>query len=241
MGHAFQTHNELGRLFSEQVYVNELKRRLQLDFESVETEVPIMVQFETFTKTYFADLVVDASVIYELKAVGQLSPRHRLQLLQYLLLANLKHGKLINFGADKVDGQFVSTNLTTEQRQHLVFHTEKTRASDAANRFVAIATKLVSSLGGFLSTELVCDAITHFFGGENVVVQNIIVYSGETITVHQPVRLLSPNTAFKVTAITGPVERYRNQLSRFLLHTELDSIEWMNMSHHDINFESIIR
>ena len=46
---------------------------------------------------YRADLVVEDSILVELKAVEELLPIHKLQLLTYLKLSKLGVGLLINF------------------------------------------------------------------------------------------------------------------------------------------------
>ncbi len=46
------------------------------------------------------DLLVERSVILELKAVEKLLPIHQSQLLTYLKLADLRLGLLINFNVD---------------------------------------------------------------------------------------------------------------------------------------------
>jgi GxxExxY protein len=46
---------------------------------------------------YRVDLLVDACVVVELKAVAKLSPLHEAQLLSYLRLSSHKVGLLINF------------------------------------------------------------------------------------------------------------------------------------------------
>ena len=46
---------------------------------------------------YRLDLLVENSVIVEVKAVDQLVPIHQAQLLSYLKLSNLQVGLLINF------------------------------------------------------------------------------------------------------------------------------------------------
>ena len=47
--------------------------------------------------SYRADIVVEDSVIVELKAVERLLPIHEAQLLTYLKLSNLRVGLLLNF------------------------------------------------------------------------------------------------------------------------------------------------
>ena len=47
-----------------------------------------------------ADLLVDESVIVEVKSVEHVAPVHSKQLLTYLRLTNLRVGLLLNFGAE---------------------------------------------------------------------------------------------------------------------------------------------
>ena len=47
-----------------------------------------------------ADLLVDGSVIVEVKSVEHVAPVHSKQLLTYLRLTNLRVGLLLNFGAE---------------------------------------------------------------------------------------------------------------------------------------------
>src|ERR1039458_6765838 len=67
-------------------------------------EVPIEVSYESFCKTYYLDLVFVGGALFELKAVEALVNRHRAQLLHYLLLADLLHGKLVNMRLEAVAG-----------------------------------------------------------------------------------------------------------------------------------------
>ena len=47
-----------------------------------------------------ADLLVEESVIAEVKSLERFAPVHRKQLLTYLRLTNLRVGLLLNFGAE---------------------------------------------------------------------------------------------------------------------------------------------
>ena len=51
---------------------------------------------------YFADILVNDSVICEIKAVRQLLPEHEAQLLHYLKATGIRVGLLLNFGASSV-------------------------------------------------------------------------------------------------------------------------------------------
>jgi len=105
---AVAVHKELGPGLLESVYqscmIVEFYQR-GLSFES-EVAVPvlyrgIMVNDEGFR----LDLIVEDSVIIELKSVEKVLPVHQKQLLTYLRLAKKPLGLLINFNATKlVDG-----------------------------------------------------------------------------------------------------------------------------------------
>jgi len=51
---------------------------------------------------YFADLMVDDSVICEIKAAESLTSAHEAQLLHYLKATGIKVGLLLNFGSKRV-------------------------------------------------------------------------------------------------------------------------------------------
>jgi len=50
-------------------------------------------------QTYKQDLICYDQIILELKAVKDLSPEHKAQVINYLKATNLKLGLLINFGS----------------------------------------------------------------------------------------------------------------------------------------------
>lgn len=116
MSAAFDIHSEMGRLLDEQIYKLELANRCRAMGFEVDLEVPITATFNGFRKDYFMDLVVDRSVVYELKATESLSDSHEAQLLNYLMLADGRRGKLVNFGAGSVDARFVNRTITEEKR-----------------------------------------------------------------------------------------------------------------------------
>ena len=43
-------------------------------------------------------------------------PRHRAQLLNYLLLTDTQHGKLVNLRRERIQHEFVNTTLTRADR-----------------------------------------------------------------------------------------------------------------------------
>jgi GxxExxY protein len=66
-----------------------------------EQEVPIPIRYEglEIQCAYRADIIVDRSVLLELKAVETLLPIHQVQVLTYPRLSGLRLGLLLNFNA----------------------------------------------------------------------------------------------------------------------------------------------
>ncbi len=73
-------------------------RSAQLGIE-LQTAVPLVYHDVRIECAYRADLVVEGSVLVEVKALDALSPVHSRQLRTYLLLGDYRVGLLLNFGA----------------------------------------------------------------------------------------------------------------------------------------------
>jgi GxxExxY protein len=100
IGCAYKVHNALGSGFLEKVYENALAMELR-DGEdlSVKTQHPIPVFYRgKSVGEYFADLLVEETILVEIKAALQIHKEHEAQLVHYLTATKLDHGLLINFG-----------------------------------------------------------------------------------------------------------------------------------------------
>lgn len=97
---SIKVHTKLGPGLLESVYQRALAYELTKRGLTVETEKPIMFHYEelVFDEGFRADIIVNGSLIIELKSVEKLAPVHSKQLLTYLRLSELKLGLLINFG-----------------------------------------------------------------------------------------------------------------------------------------------
>lgn len=81
----YKVYNTLGSGFLEKVYENALKVELLEQGLQVEQQLPIAVWYAgQQVGEYFADLVVNDSIILELKAQEALAPIHEVQLINYL-------------------------------------------------------------------------------------------------------------------------------------------------------------
>ena len=95
----YDVYNELGYGFLEKVYHNAMLYELQQNGLKVESQKPIKVYYkEKQVGEYFADLVVNDSVIVELKASELLVYENEVQLINYLRATNIEVGLLLNFG-----------------------------------------------------------------------------------------------------------------------------------------------
>lgn len=98
---AFRLHRDLGPGLLETVYEVVLAKMLRDQGLVVERQnlVPIEYAGLRFEEGFRADLIIEESVLIELKSVEKLAPVHFKQTLTYLRLLNLPLGFLINFGA----------------------------------------------------------------------------------------------------------------------------------------------
>ncbi|HHH46651.1 MAG TPA: GxxExxY protein [Thiotrichales bacterium] len=99
IGAAIEVHRHLGPGLLESAYRICLSRELQYGGFDVKTEVPVTVRYKgvVITEAYRMDMLVEDSVVVELKAVDKIHERHKAQLLTYLRLTGKRLGLLINF------------------------------------------------------------------------------------------------------------------------------------------------
>jgi len=100
----FEVMNELGPGFLERVYKNALVMAMREKGLQVEAERSYNVIFrEKIVGRYIADLVVNDTVIVELKCCENLISEHQAQLFNYLKVSGLPVGLLVNFRRRKLD------------------------------------------------------------------------------------------------------------------------------------------
>lgn len=102
---AFDAHSFLRHGHNEKVYENSLRNRLRKLGLKVDQQIPINVHDEdgSLLGEFFADLLVNDSLIIELKACRALHDDHTAQVLGYLRASRVEHAMLINFGSPKIE------------------------------------------------------------------------------------------------------------------------------------------
>jgi GxxExxY protein len=100
-GATFEVNRHMGSGFLESVY----QECLAMEFTA--RQIPFVAQpslalaykGQALKQTYQADFVCFERIIIELKAVRELAPEHRAQVINYLNATGFKLGLLVNFGS----------------------------------------------------------------------------------------------------------------------------------------------
>lgn len=99
IGVFYDVYNELGHGFLESVYQKCLGLALQAEGLDARWPIAIPVWFRGQQVGQFeGDMLVERSVLLELKAVRALDGSHQAQLLNYLRATDVEVGLLLNFG-----------------------------------------------------------------------------------------------------------------------------------------------
>ncbi|MEZ5344794.1 MAG: GxxExxY protein [Pyrinomonadaceae bacterium] len=99
IGGAISVHKALGPGLLESTYEVCLIHELSKEGLKVQSQLALPVVYDgiKLDAGYRIDLLVENSVIVELKAIDSLLPIHEAQLISYLKLSEMKLGLLINF------------------------------------------------------------------------------------------------------------------------------------------------
>jgi len=102
IGAAMEVHRMLGPGLLESTYEMCLCRELSIRGIPFERQVPIPVEYKGVKLDcgYRADIVVDETILIEMKAIDSVLSIHDAQLLSYLKLGGWKIGLLINFNVE---------------------------------------------------------------------------------------------------------------------------------------------
>ena len=232
----FDTQNTLGCILDEKIYRNELTYRLEAQKLNCESESEVMVAHRDFYKRYYVDLIIEG-VVYELKAVTSLTKSHEAQTLNYLLLTNTQHGKLINFRPCSVHSKFVSTKLTTAKRSRFDLYYQN---SNLKPEYHPQISDLFEDLGTHLEINLYRQALYHLLDCK---IEAVKLQSHSGHVGNQSLALLNQESALIVTGLkTSPrITAYRTQLLRMLKLTNLESFQWLNASNHSLTLSTLAR
>ena len=98
-GCIYETYNKLGPGLHESAYETYLFHALIKSGLNVERQLEVDINIDNIRleRAYRIDLLVEKTVIIEIKSISEISNIQKQQLLTYLKLSNLKIGLLVNF------------------------------------------------------------------------------------------------------------------------------------------------
>jgi GxxExxY protein len=235
MGHIFDVHRQLGRLFHEKICQREVAFRIA----DAQREVPVELRFDTFCKTYYLDLLVGGGAIFELKTVEALADRHERQLMQYLFLTGLPHGKLVNLRPERVEHRFVNNVMSVSARTSFDVADEGWEEIETA-RLKERMVDVLRDWGVGLDWGLYEEVAAHLCGQPPEAETEVaICHGGHSLGV-QRMRLAAPEIAIRITAL--PPQRhaeYQDNLCRLLDHADLRAIQWINITQQVVQFKTV--
>ena len=100
-GAAFEVYKELGSGFLEAVYQECLAKEFGCRNIQYVPQPLLKLKYkgEELSQVYKPDFICYEQVIIEIKAVKEIAPQHRAQIINYLKATGIKLGLLINFGS----------------------------------------------------------------------------------------------------------------------------------------------
>ena len=101
IGLAIEVHKNLGLGLLESAYERCLAEEMALNGINYKTQVPVNIVYKgmQFDEGFRIDILVEDTLILELKSVNEMNQIYVAQLLTYLKLTNLTVGYLINFNS----------------------------------------------------------------------------------------------------------------------------------------------
>ena len=99
-GAVFEVYREMGCGFLEAVYQECLERELTARGVPFVAQPELRLSYKggLLEQTYRPDFICHGKIILELKAVKEIAPEHRAQVLNYLKATGLRLGLILNFG-----------------------------------------------------------------------------------------------------------------------------------------------
>ena len=104
IGCAYRVYNKMGFGFLESVYEKCLLIELRKAGLQAKSQQAIIVRYDgEIVGEFFADIVVENTIILELKSVRMIVKAHEIQLVNYLVATGKTVGLILNFGETKVE------------------------------------------------------------------------------------------------------------------------------------------
>jgi GxxExxY protein len=104
IGAAIEVHRRLGPGFLESIYENALVIELRKRGMCVEQQLRLIIKYDDIpVGVHRLDLLVEQTIVIEMKAIKDLEDVHFATVRSYLNAAGLRHGLLMNFNKVKLE------------------------------------------------------------------------------------------------------------------------------------------
>ncbi|MGR3176222.1 MAG: GxxExxY protein [Candidatus Scalindua sp.] len=104
IGCAYRVYNKMGFGFLESVYEKCILIELRKASLNAESQKPITVYYENeIVGEFVADIIVNDTIILELKSLRRIIKAHEVQLVNYLVATGKPVGLILNFAESKVE------------------------------------------------------------------------------------------------------------------------------------------
>lgn len=238
MGDIFRIRRDLGPFFNEVHY----KRALQVIRDDVSLEVPVLLSYGSYVKTYYIDVLIADGAIVEFKAVDSLTKAHRAQILNYLMMTQLQQGLLVNVGPERVEKQYVNCAIPYCDRfvfTELVIDWDD--GVDGARNFRQLLNSLLDDWGGYLATNVYDDVMISLLGGYDIIRSPISVRFCDSEIGRIDLNLVSDRVAFRITAFYSDISlsSFEDHMRQFILHTNIDAVLWANIGRKVIRYQCL--
>lgn len=98
---------------------------------------------------------------------------------------------------------------------------------------------LLNDWGAFLDYNLYKEGLIHFLGGKSKMVRMIDIVDNSIVIGQQKAILLGEDTALHFAGISNTFKGYYNHISKFLYHTDLKAVQWINFNKNKITLTTI--
>ena len=154
-GCIFKVYNTLGKIWNEDVY----EQALQLELQTQGLQAERQKEFEVFyfdkrVGNYRIDIIVQDTVIIELKAVPEIIPLHQAQLISYLKGYNKPIGILANFASNMLYHKTFPNILAQKNalKDKFDFSKVQLKEKEKIRELLFIANRILTTLGiGYFS------------------------------------------------------------------------------------------
>jgi GxxExxY protein len=237
MGIAYRIHQELGRLFDEKVYAAALAEQLNDAGIDACREVQIKLTHKGFEKKYRIDLLVNSSIPYELKTVDRFHPSHDAQVLQYLFLTNVRHGKLLNFGSRSVEGRFIDSKIEAARRTAFSINIPENDSDHHIEQIAATLRSLLEDWGAYLTVALYREALTSLLETAETTLCPAN-YRGRKIG-NIELTILDEEAILYVSSLKSNRAEMRSHIIRTLRLTGFEHSYWVNFNRNRMTIERV--